>query len=65
MKPETVVTSVKINKTNYDNFKVSIIRDKFSLQEMLNNSLYLYLNDEKFREKVKSIKQDFSGSIIE
>ena len=44
------LTSVKVNSELFDNFKVLTIRTKFSLQKLVERSMYLYLEDEEFRK---------------
>jgi hypothetical protein len=45
-------TSVKVDKDVYEQFKQSCINRKFHLQDLVNRSLYLFMNDAKFRETV-------------
>jgi hypothetical protein len=45
-------TSVKVDKALYDSFKIKNIKTKFYLQDLVNRSMYLYLNDESFRQKI-------------
>ena len=45
-------TSVKVDKDVYEQFKQSCINRKFHLQDLVNRSLYLFINDAKFRETV-------------
>ena len=60
---EMKLTSVKILKSLYNKFKISTVDTKMSLQKITNRSLYLYLNDEDFTEKINSSDQLFiSGS---
>jgi hypothetical protein len=57
------LTSVKILESLYNKFKIKTINTKMSLQKITNRSLYLYLNDEDFTEKINSSDQLFiSGS---
>ena len=46
------LTSVKIVDHLFDDFKVSSIRYKFSLQKLTNRALHLYLTDDEFRKKL-------------
>lgn len=48
------LTSVKVDKDIFEEFKVECLRDKFTLQKLVNASLVLYLNDEDFRNTIKS-----------
>jgi len=47
-----VLTSVKIDKDAYTQFKDFNINRKFYLQDLVNRSIHLYLNDESFRDTV-------------
>ena len=51
---EMKLTSVKILKSLYDKFKLVTVNTKMSLQKITNRSVYLYLNDDEFREKINS-----------
>ena len=48
------LTSVKVDKDIFEEFKVECLRDKFTLQKLVNASLILYLNDQEFRETIKN-----------
>jgi hypothetical protein len=43
------LTSVKVDKVIFDDFRVRTIRTKFSLQKLVDRAMYLYINDESFR----------------
>ena len=49
---ELKLTSVKMLKSLYDTFKVTTVNTKMSLQKMTNRSVYLYLNEDEFKEKI-------------
>ena len=51
---EMKLTSVKILKSLYDKFKLVTVNTKMSLLKITNRSVYLYLNDDEFREKINS-----------
>ena len=46
------LTSIKILEPLYNEFKMICIARKMSLQKMLNRSMYLYVNDERFNNTV-------------
>ena len=48
------LTSVKILESLYNKFKLVTVNTKMSLQKITNRSVYLYLNDDKFKEKINS-----------
>tara|TARA_B100000287_G_scaffold23916_1_gene23351 strand:- start:355 stop:549 length:195 start_codon:yes stop_codon:yes gene_type:complete len=50
----TKLTSVKILEALYHKFKVSTINNGMTLQKLTNRAISLYLEDEKFREKVET-----------
>ena len=43
------LTSVKIPEDLFEEFKISCIKYKFSIQKLTERCMYLYLTDEKFR----------------
>jgi hypothetical protein len=45
-------TSVKVDKDVYEQFKQICINRKFHLQDLVNRSLYLFMNDSTFRDTV-------------
>jgi len=49
---EKKLTSVKINKELWEDFKVECVRRKFSFQKLSERAIDLYLNDEEFRRKI-------------
>ena len=48
------LTSVKILKELYRNFKVKTLDDEFTLQKLVNRSMDLYVLDTKFKDKIQS-----------
>jgi len=51
MKPK-ILTSVKVSPDTFDQFKIKCVSSKFSLQKLVDRSIFLYLNDEEFRKKL-------------
>ena len=49
---ETKLTSVKIIDDLYKNFKSKVVQNGFNLQKLVNRSIYLYNQDEKFENKI-------------
>ena len=47
-----LLTSVKVRSDLFEEFKVSCVRYKFSLQKLVDRSIHLYLTDEEFRKKL-------------
>jgi hypothetical protein len=48
------LTSVKINKDLFEQFRVECIKRKFSFQKLSERSVHLYLSDEEFRKRIHS-----------
>lgn len=46
------LTSVKVDKTLFEAFKISAIKLKFSLNKLTNRAMYLFLTDDEFRRKL-------------
>jgi hypothetical protein len=51
------LTSVKVLKSLYNSFKVEIINSNITLQKLANRSMYLYLNDTKFKDRIETTDQ--------
>lgn len=63
------LTSVKIHAELFDEFKVLCVRTKFNFQKLADRSMYLYLKDEDFRNKLHnqldvSLSSSFSSSTV-
>ncbi len=53
--PQTkVLTSAKVDKQIYEQFKANTAGTHFHLQDLLNRSLYLFNTDENFRATIKA-----------
>jgi len=48
------LTSVKVQSELFEEFKISCVRYKFSLQKLADRTIHLYLTDEEFRKRVHS-----------
>ena len=63
MKHETKLTSVKIIKNLYEQFKFKTVNSSMNLQKIVNRSIHQYLNDVIVREQMESYDKLFaSGS---
>ena len=63
MKHETKLTSVKIIKTLYEQFKFKTVNSSMNLQKLVNRSMHQYLNDVTIKEQMESYDKLFtSGS---
>ena len=49
---KTKLTSIKILDGLYKDFKVAIVNSSMSLQKLTNRSVFLYLTNDNFREKL-------------
>ena len=60
---KTKLTSVKVLKDLYINFKHICLDNDMNLQKLVNRSIFLYNNDDIFREKIDVTNDLFaSGS---
>ena len=50
----TQLTSVKVDKDLFDNFKIECVRRKTSLNKLVNRAMDLYLNNEDFRKIINN-----------
>ncbi len=63
MKTQTKLTSVKIIKSLYENFRLKTVNSSMNLQKIVNRSIHQYLNDTVIREQIESYDKLFvSGS---
>ena len=63
MKKEVKLTSVKIIKSLYDNFKAKTVNSDMNLQKLVNRAIHQYLNDEEIKESIETYdKLHLSGS---
>lgn len=51
-KKQLQLTSVKVHRHLFEDFKIECVKTKFSLQKLADRSLYLYLTDEEFKKQV-------------
>lgn len=51
-KQTMVLTSVKVEESSFAQFKVECVRDKFTLHNLVNKCMKLYLTDESFRKAI-------------
>jgi len=47
-----VATTVKVQESLYDEFKVLGVRHKLTLQGLVERSVYRYVNEETFRDSI-------------
>ena len=46
------LTSVKVDKILFQDFKEECIKYKFSLQKLVDRAIFLYLTEEEFKQKI-------------
>ena len=51
-KKELTLTSVKVQSDLFEDFKISCVKYKFSLQKLVDRAVHLYLTDEEFRKSI-------------
>tara|TARA_Y100000592_G_scaffold12647_1_gene17762 strand:- start:1045 stop:1239 length:195 start_codon:yes stop_codon:yes gene_type:complete len=57
------LTSVKLIKGLYDEFKVKTVNSDMTFQKIVNRTLSLYLTEEKFKKKLETeVDLSISGS---
>ena len=63
MKHETKLTSVKIIKTLYEQFKFKTVNSSMNLQKLVNRSVHQYLNNVVVKEQIETYDKLYaSGS---
>ena len=63
MSDETKLTSVKILKNLYEQFKFKTVNSSMNLQKLVNRSVHQYLNDVTIKDQIESYDKLFiSGS---
>ena len=48
------LTSVKVHRDLFENFKIECVKTKFSLQKLADRAIHMYLTDDDFRKTVHS-----------
>ena len=52
MASKQTLTSVKVNEELFHEFKISCVKHKFSLQKLVDRSIYLYLKDKEYQKTI-------------
>jgi len=64
-KTKRVITSVKIPQTLYEDFKVTAVKTKLGLQDIVERAMYMYLTDTEFRQTIhQQYNTHYTGSAI-
>ena len=56
LKKERVLTSVRVDKEKFEDFKVECHRDRYTMTELLDTCLEMYLVDDRFKKLVLSLR---------
>jgi hypothetical protein len=57
------LTSVKVSEELFEEFKVLCVRTKFSLQKLVDRSMYLYLTSDDYKKQLHNTTNlSLSGS---
>jgi hypothetical protein len=48
------LTSVRVGSDLFQEFKEQCVRDKFSLQKLVDRAIFLYITDKEFKKKIES-----------
>ena len=51
-KRELQLTSVKVHRELFEEFKIECVKTKLSFQKLSDRAIYLYLTDEEFRKTI-------------
>ena len=64
MKKETLtkLTSVKILKSLYEQFKFKTVNSSMNLQKLVNRSIHQYIHDNAIQEQIENILSNISNS---
>jgi len=64
-KTKRVITSVKIPQTLYEDFKVTAVKTKLGLQDIVERAMYMYLTDTQFRQTIhQQYNTHYTGSSL-
>ena len=64
-KSKRVITSVKIPQVLYEDFKVTTVKTKMSLQDIVERTMFMYLTDSGFRQSIhEQYNTYYTGSTL-
>jgi hypothetical protein len=64
-KAKRVITSVKIPQTLYEDFKVTSVKTKMNLQDIVERAMFMYLTDSQFRQTIhEQYNTYYTGSSV-
>lgn len=59
-----ILTTVRLQDTLFVSFKTEAIRNKITMRNLLERSMYLYMTDEAFRRTINNqLNSHYTGSI--
>ena len=62
-KTQKTSTSIKVSSTLYEDFRISSVKSKVTLHDIVEKSLYCYMTDPEFRKRLHSvIHTHYTGS---
>jgi hypothetical protein len=64
-KAKRVITSVKIPQVLYEDFKVTSVKTKMNLQDIVERAMFMYLTDSQFRQSIhEQYNTYYTGSTL-
>ena len=54
VKKDMTLTSVKVKSDLFENFKIELVKRKFSFQKLADRAIHLYLTDDDFRRTINN-----------
>jgi len=58
------LTSVKVDPTLFNEFKIKCVQTKFTLQKLTDRALHLYVTNDDFRAQIHGyLNTEYTGSI--
>ena len=64
-KSKRVITSVKIPQTLYEDFKVTSVKTKMGLQDIVERAMFMYLTNPSFRQVIhEQYNTHYTGSSL-
>lgn len=58
MSTDKKLTSVRVDKDTFLKFRQECLKDKYSFQKLANRCIYLYLNDNDFKNRILKGKNE-------
>ena len=59
-----ILTTVRLQDTLFNNFKLEAVRNKITMRNLLERSMFLYLTDSEFKKTINNqLHAHYTGSI--